>query len=71
MLIVRGEKLPSQFHDYKKENQKVKTHQFPKNVGVKELMSEFSNFKNHYIVGIGNMVGWGEQFVQDLKEYRI
>ena len=70
MLIVRGEKLPSLFHDYKQENPKVKTHQLPNNVGVKELMSEFSNLKNHYIVGIGNMVGWGEKFVQDLKKYR-
>ena len=70
MLIVRGEKLPSQFHDYKQKNQKVKTHQLPNNVGVKELMAEFSNLKNYYIVGIGNMVGWGEKFVQDLKEYR-
>ena len=70
MLIIRGEKLPSQFHDYKQENPEVKTHHLPNNVGVKELMSEFSNLKNHYIVGIGNMVGWGEKFVQDLKEYR-
>ena len=71
MLIVRGGKLPSQFHDYQQENPEVKTHHLPNNVGVKELMSKFSNLKNHYIVGIGNMVGWGEQFVQDLKEYRI
>ena len=70
MLIVRGEKLPSQFHNYKQENPKVETRQLPNNVGVKELMSEFSKLKNHYIVGIGNMVGWGEKFVQDLKEYR-
>ena len=71
MLIVRGEKLPSQFQDYQQENPEVKIHQLPNNVGVKELMSEFSNLNNHYIVGIGNMVGWGENFVQDLKEYRI
>ena len=70
MLIVRGEKLPSQFHDYKQENPKVETRQLPNNVGVKELITEFSNLKNYYIVGIGNMVGWGEKFVQDLKEYR-
>ena len=71
MLIVRGEKLPPKFHDYQQANPEVKAHHLPNNVGVKELMSEFSNLKNHYIVGIGNMVGWGENFVQDLKEYRI
>ena len=70
MLIVRGENLPSQFHDYKQGNPGVKTHQLPNNVGVKELMSEFSYLEDYFIVGIGNMVGWGEKFVQDLKEYR-
>ena len=71
ILIVRGDKLSSQFHDYKHENPSIKTHQLPNNVGVKELLSEFSNFQNHYIVAIGNMVGWGEKFVQDLKQYRV
>ena len=71
MLIIRGEKLPSQFQVYKQLNPKVKTHQLPNNVEVKEIMSEFSNLKNYYIVGIGNMVGWGEKFIQDLKDYRI
>ena len=35
------------------------------------MVSEFSNLENYFIVGIGNMVGWGEKFVQNLKEYRI
>jgi hypothetical protein len=40
-------------------------------VGIKELMSAFSNLDEYYILGIGNMVGWGEEFVQHLKEYRV
>ena len=71
MLIVRGENLPLQFNQYKQENPGIKTRQLPNNVGVKELMSEFSNLENYFIVGIGNMVGWGEKFVQDLKQYRV
>ena len=71
MLIVRGEKLPSQFHDYQQESPEIKTHQLPNKVGVEELISEFSGLDDHFIVGIGNMVGWGEQFIQDLKHYRI
>ena len=35
-----------------------------------ELSTEFSRLDGYYIVGIGNMVGWGEQFIQDLKKYR-
>ncbi len=70
-LIVRGENMGSKFHDYQQENSHINTHQLPYNVGVKELVSEFSNLKNFYIIGIGNMVGWGEKFVQDLKGYRV
>jgi len=69
-LIVRGEKLGSKFHDYKQQNPEIKTYQLPYNTGVKEIISEFSNLENYYIVGIGNMVGWGERFVQDLKKYK-
>ena len=69
-VIVRGENLPAVFHDYQQENPEIKTHKLPNKVGIKEMMGEFSQFENYYIVGIGNMVGWGEIFVQDLKKYR-
>ena len=70
-LIVRGEKLGSKFHDYQQDNPHIKSVQLPYKIGIKEMVAEFSKFKNYYIVGIGNMVGWGEKFVQDLKKYRV
>jgi poly-gamma-glutamate synthase PgsB/CapB len=69
-LIVRGEKLGSKFHDYQQDNPHIKSVQLPYKIGIKEMVAEFSKFENYYIVGIGNMVGWGENFVQDLKKYR-
>ena len=69
-LIVRGEKLGSKFHDYQQDNSHIKSVQLPYKIGIKEMVAEFSKFENYYIVGIGNMVGWGEKFVQDLKKYR-
>ena len=69
-LIVRGEKLGSKFHDYQQENPNIKTIQLPYNIEIKEIVLEFSKLENYYIVGIGNMVGWGEKFVQGLKKYR-
>ena len=71
MLIVRGEKLPAQFHNYQKENPEIKTLQLPNDSGIMEISHTFSTLEGYYIVGIGNMVGWGEQFVQKLKEYRV
>ena len=70
MLIVRGEKLPAQFDNYQKENPAIKTLQLPYKSGIMEISQTFATLEGCYIVGIGNMVGWGEQFMQDLKKYR-
>jgi len=70
-LLIRGEKLGNKFHEYQNENPNIKTIQLSYNVEVKEIISEFSKLENYYIVGIGNMVGWGEKFIQDLKRYRV
>ena len=70
MLIVRGEKLPTQFHNYQKENPEIKTLQLPYESDIMEISKTFATLEGYYIVGIGNMVGWGEQFIQDLKKYR-
>ena len=71
VLIVRGEKLGSKIHDYQQANPHIKTIQLPYSVEIKEIVKEFSKLENYNIVGIGNMVGWGEKFVQDLKKYRV
>jgi len=70
VLIVRGKNLPSAYNNYKQENPEIKTLELSYQVGIKELTDEFSKLESYFIVGIGNMVGWGEQFMQDLKKYR-
>ena len=70
ILIVRGENLPAQFDKYQKENPAIKTLQLPYKSGIMEISQTFATLEGYYIVGIGNMVGWGEQFMQDLKKYR-
>ena len=49
---------------------KIKILQLPYESSIQEMAREFSKLDGYYIVGIGNMVGWGEQFIQDLKKYR-
>ena len=71
MLIVRGEKLPAQFQNFQKKNPGIKTLQLPYEAGIIEIVNTFAALAGYYIVGIGNMVGWGEQFMQGLKKYRI
>ena len=70
-LIIRGDNLPSVYFEYVKNNTDITTCIIPNKVGVTDLITEFSNYKDHYILGIGNMVGWGQQFINELKEYRI
>jgi hypothetical protein len=70
MMIVRGEKLPVQFHNYQKENPGIKTLRLSNRSGIMEISQTFATLEGYYIIGIGNMVGWGEQFIQDLKKYR-
>ena len=71
MLIIRGEKLPKQIYNFQKNNPGIKTLQLPYESSIMEISQIFSTLEGYYIVGIGNMVGWGEQFIQDLKKYRV
>ena len=70
-LIVRGENLPTQFHSYKNKFSKMKINELPYDIGINEMVNEFKKLNGFYVIGIGNMVGWGEVFVQKLKAYRI
>ena len=67
---MRGENLPTAYSNYQHKNPGIKTLQIPYKVGIRELADEFSKLDNYFIVGIGNMVGWGERFIHDLKKYR-
>ena len=34
------------------------------------MVDYFKSLNNSFIMGIGNIVGWGEEFVANLKRYR-
>ena len=34
-----------------------------------ELVDYITNLNDYYILGIGNIVDWGEKFINQLKEY--
>ena len=70
MMVVRGEKLPSEFHNYKEKYPEIKTLQLSFDSDIIAISEIFATLEGYYIIGIGNMVGWGEQFIQDLKKYR-
>ena len=47
------------------------THQFSFDTEKEKIIQEFSKLEGYYIVGIGNIVGRGEEFIKELKKYSI
>ena len=62
--------IPPEFEDYKQKILSINVYELPNKASSIEVISQFSLLAGHYIIAIGNMVGWGEQFVKDLKKYK-
>ena len=71
MLIIRGENISSLSTKSENKNFDIEIKIFPYKVRAKELIYEFENLENYFIIGIGNMVGWGENFIQELKQFKV
>ncbi len=69
LLIVRGDNLPD-FSGFKNHSiNEIKY--FSESAKPNEIIKFITSLKNEYIMGIGNMVGWGESFMKELKLKRI
>ena len=64
IFLIRGDKLP----EIPAELFKLTT--FPDRSKPEDIIEHLSTLANHVIFGIGNIVGWGEQFVQKLKDFQ-
>ena len=64
IFLIRGDKLP----DIQPGSCKLTS--FPNRVNPEDIISFLSTLDNHMIFGIGNIVGWGEQFVKNLNTYK-
>ena len=71
MLIIRGDNTPNELNEYIKDNPQIIVHQFSFVSTKEEIIQEFAKLEEYYIVGIGNMVGWGELFLKQLKEHKV
>ena len=69
LLIIRGDNVKGLIKDY--ENDKIKTKLFDMNSSSDQLVEYITNLDNHSVVGIGNIVGWGESFLDKLQRYSI
>jgi len=69
VFIIKGDNLPVELiSDIKKSNIELKI--FEDKTSPDNLVNYFKTLDNHFIMGIGNIVGWGEEFVNNLKRYK-
>ena len=67
-IIIRGDNIPD-INNYK-NGFDFDLSIFPNSADTEQIISDFESMNNHIIFGIGNMVGWGEQLVKELREYK-
>ena len=68
-FIIRGDNLPSELiSKIKKEG--IELRLFDNKTTPDVLVDYIKTLDNHFIMGIGNIVGWGEEFVNILKGYK-
>ena len=65
LLIVRGDNVKPLIADM--DNSKIKL--FDMSSDQLDVINFMVNLNQHFIVGIGNIVGWGDLFLKKLKEY--
>ena len=72
VLVLRGENFPKELDDLMEKNKEIKVYKFPYSIKQKELIKFMGSRLNGFIVlGIGNIVGWGELLMKKIKEFKV
>ena len=69
LFIIRGDDLPKPEKFEHSQNCEIVT--FPESSKPDELINYLTSLSGEYVMGIGNMVGWGEEFILKLKQAKI
>ena len=70
LFIIRGDDLPKELLELIDNDESMEVKLFSREANPSQLFEYFASIESQFIMGIGNIVGWGEKFVSDLKEYR-
>ena len=69
-LIVRGDNLETEINSRCKNIKKIKFSIFQDKDKPQQVINEIFTLDNFLVVGIGNIVGWGENFMRELRSYK-
>ncbi len=70
-LIVRGDKLDSLIGKYDFESKGIEVVRFSNSSKSQSIIDFIGGLDNYLVIGVGNIVGWGDGFVQEMKRYRL
>tara|TARA_B110000263_G_scaffold244537_1_gene252711 strand:- start:17092 stop:18246 length:1155 start_codon:yes stop_codon:yes gene_type:complete len=68
LFIIRADNVDTEISKYS-NNTKIKN--FPMKSNQNDVINYILELNKYTIVGIGNIVGWGEDFINKLKEFKI
>ena len=72
MLILRGENFPYELKKLSDKNKNIKIYKFPYSIKQKDLIKFIDDTLPSFVVlGIGNIVGWGELLMKQMKEMKV
>ncbi len=69
IFIIRADDIDSIIKNYKKSD--IKLIIYGMNSSPKTIVNEINQLNKHLIVGIGNIVGWGDEFIHEIKKHKI
>ena len=65
-IIIRSDNIDANLKNY--AFNKDRLHLFNMKTSPQNVVKEILRLNNYFILGIGNMVGWGEEFIDIIKE---
>ena len=67
LFLIRGDNIKSILNNHKSIDTEIEI--FDMNSNQEQIVEKIIKLNGYYILGIGNIVDWGEKFVQKIKEY--
>ena len=72
VLVLRGDNFPKELKKLMNKNTSIKVYKFPYSIKQNKLIKFMAEDLDSFIVlGIGNIVGWGELLMKKMKEFKI
>ena len=69
MFILRAHDIDSIIKNYSKSD--IKLIIYDMETSPKKVVNNINELNNYLIVGIGNMVGWGDGFMKEIKKFKV